>query len=74
MYKFLNSHNRGHFYQVNNIDVYQDYTQSMRDAAETEQGNIIKIAVSNNLKYDVMPIRAIELSMFYMQRDSNLQV
>ncbi len=75
IYKFLCSHNdsnnKGHFYQVNNIEVYQGYVQSMRDAAETEQGKVIKTLVSANIKYDVTPIRAIELSMFYMQRDSN---
>lgn len=71
LYKYLHEHtkNKGHYYQVNKIEVYQNYTQEMRTAAKTEQGLVIKNLVKSKLKYDITPIRAIELAMFYMQKD-----
>lgn len=68
LYKHLYTKNKGHYYQVNKIEVYQNYTKEMRIAAETEQGDVIKNLVKSRLKYDVTHIRAIELAMFYMQK------
>lgn len=63
IYSFVHEQ-RPHHYRVNNVDSYLNFIKSLRELTKKSEFPDFHASVQHKLRYDVTPMRSLELVMF----------